>query len=226
MATAHKKEVLQLDKTYNLIGWMSFEDAIMAEAKDNVLDHLGEEIKIYHGGTNKQGVQSSLATSTIIVVDGLPNQKRSFRHPVLTNGALFQRDRYVCAYCGGLFKDLLLTRDHVHPVSKGGQDKWMNVVTACKACNNLKGDLVPGEKLAGRQYGPQGNGLMEPLYVPYVPCRAEALLMKNRAIKFDQMAFLLERIQNKEQSRIYRDYKVKLDAHVAATGGAQQVMAV
>lgn len=211
-----RNDVLALDKAYQLHRWLSFDDAIMLEAKNNVIDHLGDEIKVYHGGTNKQGTQSALATSTIIVIDGMPNGKRSYKHPVLTNGALFQRDRYVCAYCGGLFKDLLLTRDHIKPVSKGGEDKWMNVVTACKSCNNLKGDLLPGEKLGSNQYGPQGTRTMDPLYVPYIPCKAEALLMKNKTVKFDQMAFLLERITNKEQSRVFKDYSARLQARLSS----------
>jgi uncharacterized protein YllA (UPF0747 family) len=45
---------------------------------------------------------------------------------------------------------------------------------------------------------------MEPLYVPYVPCKAEHMILKNRHIKADQMEFLLERVKNKK-SRIF-DY--------------------
>ncbi len=209
-----RNDVLALDKSYQLHRWISFDDAIMLEAKDNVLDHLGDEIVVYRGGTNKEGKESALATSTIIVIDGLPNGKRAYKHPVLTNSSLFQRDRCVCAYCGGLFKEALLTRDHVHPVSKGGDDKWMNVVTACKGCNNMKGDMLPGAKLPSSQYGPQGDGFKNPLYVPYVPCKAEALLMKNKTVKYDQMAFLLDRIVNKDQSRLYRDFKQLLDKRV------------
>ncbi|HEX9939468.1 MAG TPA: HNH endonuclease, partial [Longimicrobium sp.] len=38
-----------------------------------------------------------------------------------------------------------LTRDHVMPVSRGGQDVWRNVATACEPCNNLKADRTPDE---------------------------------------------------------------------------------
>jgi hypothetical protein len=53
---------------------------------------------------------------------------------------------------------------------------------------------------------------MDPAYVPYVPCHAEAMLMRNRGIKADQMAFLLSRIANKEKSRVYKDLAPKLFA--------------
>uniref|UniRef100_A0A7R9Z2P6 HNH nuclease domain-containing protein n=2 Tax=Chlamydomonas euryale TaxID=1486919 RepID=A0A7R9Z2P6_9CHLO len=48
------------------------------------------------------------------------------------------RDRYTCQYCGCSSKHLTL--DHVVPVSKGGRNEWLNLVTACVACNQRKGD--------------------------------------------------------------------------------------
>lgn len=40
-----------------------------------------------------------------------------------------------CAYCG--VKDKL-QMEHVHPVSRGGQHTWQNVVPACASCNLRK----------------------------------------------------------------------------------------
>ena len=194
-------DILALDKFYTPHQWISKQDAIIHEATGEVLQHLGESIFVFHGGTNRDGKQSVLETSSIIVIDGAPNH-RHYRDPALNNPALFQRDRYMCAYCGGIFRGLDLTRDHIHPTSKGGKDVWMNVVSACKDCNARKSDLMPGERLPNKQLGPQGTGRMDPLYVPYVPCKAEHMLLKNRNIKFDQMMFLLARIKNKK-SRIF-----------------------
>ena len=39
--------------------------------------------------------------------------------------------------------DLPLTIDHIVPKSKGGDDTWENLVTACVKCNNKKGDRSP-----------------------------------------------------------------------------------
>lgn len=195
------KPILSLDKHWEPHRWLTTEQAIKLEAEQLVIDHLGEAIFVYHGGTNREGVQSKLETSSIIVVDGTPNH-RKYKEPVLTNAALFQRDRNLCAYCGSLYHPKDLTRDHIMPVSKGGRDIWMNVVASCKSCNALKSDLLPGHKLSGT-LGPQGTGKMEPLYVPYVPCRAEHMILKNRAIKIDQMEFLLQRVTNKN-SRIFK----------------------
>ena len=206
------QEILVLDKAWIPHQWMSIPDAMILEAKGCVLDHLGEDVTIYTGGINRiSGERSFLETSSIIVVNGESTNKR-FKSPTLTNSGLFQRDLHICAYCGMTFVSSELTRDHIHPVSKGGKDTWTNVVTACKACNSMKGDILPGEKLPkshGVQvWGPQGTGRMDPLYVPYQPCPAEHLIMKNRRIKIDQMEFLLERVTNKK-SRIF-DYAAKL----------------
>lgn len=201
--------VLALDRSWVPNRWVSVNDAIVMEAKGLVLQHLGEDIHLYRGGINAlTGKQSSLITSSIIVVDGEPS-KRGYKPPALTNTSLFQRDRNVCAYCGGLFTHHDLTRDHIHPTSKGGKDVWMNVVTSCKVCNSLKGDLMPGEKLPYNQLSPQGTHVMDPLFVPYVPCKNESMILRNRSILVDQMLFLAARITNKEKSRVYRDIKSK-----------------
>ena len=73
---------------------------------------------------------------------------RRFRRQV-TNTFLFARDAYCCQYCGRHRRDLgyreSLTRDHVKPLSRGGDNGWRNVVTACSKCNLKKADRLPGE---------------------------------------------------------------------------------
>ena len=55
---------------------------------------------------------------------------------------IYKRDNYKCQYCGS-FKDL--TIDHVIPKSKGGTNKWDNLVTCCRKCNLKKGDKLLSE---------------------------------------------------------------------------------
>lgn len=202
-------DILALDRSWNPHQWLPLYEAMILEAKGLVLDHLGTAVHMYRGGVNNAGNRSELVTSSIIVIDGEAST-RKYKAPTLTNPGLFQRDMNVCAYCGSQFHPESLTRDHYHPQSKGGKDTWMNCVTACKPCNALKGDLLPGAQLPkvnGRpNLGPQGTGKMEPLYVPYVPCRAEHMILRNRVIKTDQMQFLLERVKN-PSSRIFEYVK-------------------
>jgi 5-methylcytosine-specific restriction endonuclease McrA len=73
---------------------------------------------------------------------------RRFRRQV-TNTFLFARDGYRCQYCGKHRMELrgrdYLTRDHVVPISRGGENTWDNVVTACAVCNNRKASFLPEE---------------------------------------------------------------------------------
>lgn len=198
-----QQSILALDRKWEPHCWMNLEDTIVAEVKGNIIDHVGEKIYVYRGGTNRvTGEQSRIETSSIVVIDGEAVGLRRYREPSLTNSNLFVRDCYMCAYCGGIFSKQLLTRDHVHPTSKGGQDTWMNTVSSCKDCNALKGDTLPGVKLPNGMLGPQGTYRMDPLFVPYVPCAAEHMIMKGRNVQADQMEFLLSRVRNKK-SRIF-----------------------
>jgi 5-methylcytosine-specific restriction endonuclease McrA len=52
---------------------------------------------------------------------------------------LFQRDDFRCVYCGLVFPPEALTVDHVQPRLRGGDRSGGNLVTACAACNALKG---------------------------------------------------------------------------------------
>ena len=63
--------------------------------------------------------------------------------PALTNAALFARDGHLCLYCGQQYSRFQLTRDHVMPLSRGGRDIWVNVVSACVACNLKKSNRTP-----------------------------------------------------------------------------------
>ena len=58
----------------------------------------------------------------------------------------------------------------------------MNVVTACRHCNGHKRNRLPEE-----------SG-MELLYAPYVPNKAEYLILTNRRIYADQMEFLRQHV--------------------------------
>jgi hypothetical protein len=52
---------------------------------------------------------------------------------------VFKRDSFTCQYCGGKAPDVLLHLEHIQPVSKGGDNDLLNLVTSCQACNLGKG---------------------------------------------------------------------------------------
>ena len=83
----------------------------------------------------------------------------------LTRDNVFKRDGYRCVYCGSTVKKDL-TIDHVIPSSKGGLNKWENLVTACKRCNNEKSDLTLEEygKTIPKPYRPHYLMLIKQVY--------------------------------------------------------------
>jgi 5-methylcytosine-specific restriction endonuclease McrA len=186
--------ILQLDSNGQPNTWITWQDAAVYHAKGLVSWTLGEVEMVLRGGDNRvTGEQSIIRTSSIIAVKGEANPKRRHRPPALNNKELFRRDRHVCAYCGKIFKESALSRDHIMPRAKGGKDVWMNVVTSCGRCNQKKDDKTLEE--AGMQL----------LYLPYVPSRAEHLILANRNILADQMEFLMSFID--ENSRIREQIK-------------------
>jgi 5-methylcytosine-specific restriction endonuclease McrA len=186
--------VLALDISGTPRQWISHEDAITYHAKDAVAWSMGEVIARFRGGVQNDGTMSYLETPSIIAIRGHGFNPHKHSTVALSNRTLFGRDRHVCAYCGGHFPNHnLLSRDHIVPKSRGGDNSWTNCVTACKDCNSEK-----GHKLL-KECG------MELLYVPYVPNHFENMILQNRNILADQMEYLLTGVP--KHSRVLKDLK-------------------
>jgi 5-methylcytosine-specific restriction endonuclease McrA len=89
----------------------------------------------------------------------------------LTRFEVFNRDKFICQYCGQPIKDL--TIDHIVPRSKGGTHNWQNVVSCCFPCNLRKAGRTPkeaGMKLIRRPLAPPPSTFS----VPYHYARAHS----------------------------------------------------
>ena len=62
--------------------------------------------------------------------------------------ATFRDCGHRCVYCGTSLGFENATLDHVIPLSRGGDHAPGNLVAACRACNQLKGSLLPAEFFA------------------------------------------------------------------------------
>lgn len=51
---------------------------------------------------------------------------------------VFERDDYWCAYSGKQLTRFSATLDHIHPISEGGDNSAVNLITACLQCNAKK----------------------------------------------------------------------------------------
>ena len=180
--------LLALDAHGRILHWMSWQDAACLYARDAVAWTLGDPCMTLHGGTNRwTGRRSVLSIAPIIAARGHAQSRVPDPTPTLTNPALFARDHWMCLYCGADGRRQPLTRDHVVPTSKGGRDAWENVVAACIHCNSRKGNRTP------QQAG------MPLLAIPFRPSWVEHLILSNRHILADQMAFLKAHLPKRER---------------------------
>lgn len=112
-----------------------------------VLDRKAEILEVDEA-KHFRSERDSLPFPTVIRLVRYVHVPRRFRRQV-TNTFLFARDDYTCQYCGRHRRELrgrqFLTRDHVRPISHGGDNRWTNVVTACSPCNNRKGNRTPSQ---------------------------------------------------------------------------------
>ncbi len=99
-----------------------------------------------------------------------------FKRILLNRKNIFLRDGQQCQYCGR--SDLPLTVDHMLPRSRGGEDTWENLITACPRCNAIKGSRTPKE--AG----------MQPLKQPTRPSDLMILQQVKAAVSDDWKPYL------------------------------------
>src|SRR4029079_16403202 len=122
----------------------SFEPLTMVPVKRAlrlVIDGKAEIVEA-DSGEPIRSPRISLPKPAIIRLVKFVNVPRKFRRQV-TNTFLFARDDYRCQYCHRTQAQLrpreCLTRDHLVPMSRGGDNAWTNCVTACSSCNNPQG---------------------------------------------------------------------------------------
>lgn len=83
---------------------------------------MAEALKVLEGGKAKPSKRKAISKKTRFEV--------------------FKRDGFKCQYCGKCAPEVILNVDHIHPVSKGGDDDMMNYITSCFDCNSGKSDRL------------------------------------------------------------------------------------
>ena len=69
-------------------------------------------------------------------------KQESKRQPILKSirFEILKRDKFTCQYCGKKAPDIILHVDHMNPVSRGGTNDLLNLITSCLDCNLGKSD--------------------------------------------------------------------------------------
>ncbi len=187
------QQILRTNISGMPIEWINYQDAARLYFSDQVAFTCGTDIFTLRGGINSiTNLRTKIKVNSIIATYGSSSNANSYNNdyiPPLNNKTLFKRDGYICMYCGNHFSSHDLSRDHVTPLSQGGNDKWSNVVTSCKRCNNAKAGRTPE----------QAN--MELLAIPFVPTHAEYIYLQGKKVLFDQMEFLKAHFPRKSPLR-------------------------
>ena len=173
----HHSHVLQLDIQGTPQAWISLEHAALHVASGSVawVDGDGPLATL-------RGRQSLIDVHPIMALHGAPKVNLFDVVPAFSKGKLFRRDRMTCAYCAQRFSERELQCEHIVPESRGGRWTWMNLVTACAACNGRKADRTPEQ------------ARMPLMYLPYVPSRFEDFLLEGRHIRGDVHEWLAARL--------------------------------
>ncbi len=173
------QQILRTDVSGMPLEWVAYQDAVRLYFNDQIAYTCGSNIMTIHGGINAiTNLRSKVEVNSIIATYGNNKILTDQYAPPLNNTTLFKRDNHLCLYCGNKFRSENLSRDHVTPLFQGGKDIWVNVVSACKRCNNAKAGRTPE----------QAN--MQLLAIPFIPTHAEYIFLQGKVILFDQMEFL------------------------------------
>jgi len=175
--------ILKLDLAGQPRGWLTLNQAVSAYARGDVVYGIGDTLRPVYGGIQRcSGQRSRIDIQPIIALQGRIVQGFT---PPLCNRTLFRRDDHRCLYCGEQYSRSELTRDHVLPMSRGGRDRWENVVAACKRCNWQKDNQTPEE------------AHMPLLAVPFRPNPCEWHYLAKDRILADQMDYLSQQFKAK-----------------------------
>ena len=131
--------VLLLNQTYEPLGTVSVARAVIMTFKNTVTVEEFDGDRVLHSARAEFPVPSVIRRRTYINI-------RSRREASgMKRLRIYMRDKFRCQYCGEKKTAGTLTLDHILPRSRGGDNSPVNVVTACVACNNRKGDRTPAE---------------------------------------------------------------------------------
>lgn len=79
----------------------------------------------------------------LIYLQNLMVKSKNIRTPISKKlrFEVFKRDKFACNYCGKQAPNVVLEIDHIEPVSKGGTNEILNLITSCYDCNRGKSNI-------------------------------------------------------------------------------------
>ena len=105
---------------------------------------------------------------------------------------VFKRDSFTCQYCGTQAPDAILEVDHIIPVSKGGTNDVLNLITACKECNRGKSNNVLSDDTVVNKMRKQAKELQERREMIEMMANWQKGLLEEHEIQFNSLEALLQ----------------------------------
>lgn len=124
---------LLVNSTYEPIGFLSTRRAMKLLAKDKV-----EVLERWTGTAVVHGAGAVALPALMRLRVRAPHRRQP---PRFQRRTMFERDSWMCQYCGLKLTRRTATVDHLVPKARGGKTSWLNCVTSCLACNKRKGDM-------------------------------------------------------------------------------------
>jgi 5-methylcytosine-specific restriction endonuclease McrA len=131
--------VLLLNQTYEPLGTVSVARAVTMVFKNTVTVEEWDGTRVLRSPRAEFRVPSVIRRRIFI------NVRRRRQASGMKRLRVYMRDKFRCQYCGDKKTAAELTLDHIFPRSRGGDNTPVNIVTACLACNNRKGNRTPDE---------------------------------------------------------------------------------
>jgi 5-methylcytosine-specific restriction endonuclease McrA len=134
-----KSRVLLLNQTYEPLGTVNVARAILMIWKNRV------SVEEWDGDRVLRSVREEFPVPSVIRHRSYVNVRRRIQSSGAKRVRIYIRDKFRCQYCGEKKNPIELTLDHILPRSRGGDSSAINIVTACLACNQRKGNRTPDE---------------------------------------------------------------------------------
>jgi 5-methylcytosine-specific restriction endonuclease McrA len=131
--------VLLLNQTYEPLGTVGVARAMIMTFKHTVSVEEWDGDRVLRTPRDVYPVPSVIRRRTYV------NVRRRREASGSKRVRIYMRDGFRCQYCGERKNPVELTLDHILPRSRGGGGAAINVVTACRSCNQRKGSRTPEE---------------------------------------------------------------------------------
>ena len=137
MKTSMWGRVLLLNFSYEPLGTIGVARAMCLVFREAVFVEEYERERVLHS------VNAVFRVPSVVRLRAYVNVRRRRQAAGMKRLRIYVRDRFTCQYCGKRKGADELTLDHITPRAQAGHSTPENLVAACVACNNRKGNRTP-----------------------------------------------------------------------------------